>query len=175
MMRVALDERSLARMAGYIADLGVEEAERQSHTLAVRAAQLMEDVYPEVLVTYGLVAKPLIGKNRRSVEERGLVKLKDAMQGKAVKKGIGWEASLEVRDDLTPADRAKVFAIFSGSKPHPIPREGGSLTKKAMTGWERGGVQVFAKKVNHPGSWARSGMLRLVRDRVYQRIRRGSV
>lgn len=79
MMRVALDERSLARMAGYIADLGVEEAERQSHTLAVRAAQLMEDVYPEVLVTYGLVAKPLIGKNRRSVEERGLVKLKDAM------------------------------------------------------------------------------------------------
>lgn len=171
MIRVSLNERSTARMSAYIADLAAEEADRQAHQLAIRGAQLMEVEYPRVLVDHGLVAKPLIGKNRRSVEERNLVKLKDAMRGHAEKTATGWEAVLEIRNDLTAADEAKVYAIFSGSVSHPI----NIKNKKALTGWYFEGSQVFTKAVFHPGTFSRFGTLRLVRDRVYQRVRRGSV
>lgn len=157
------------------ARMGIE-ADRRAEQVARRGAELM-----------------LVEARRSAVDERqdyqkvGKVKpdprrsYADLMASGVERTDEGWRAYLKIVDDATPEEVAKFAAIERGSKPHQIPK--GRLKKQAMTGWEatydgprrKVGEQVFTPTpFTHPGTEAKH-TLRRARDRVYQRIRRGTV
>ena len=145
--------------------------DKVAHESAILAARLMEETYPQVLQDAGLVAKPKVGRTK----PRDIVKLSEAMAGSVEKTPRGYRAVLKMKDGLSEESKAKVNTLFmkGRSVPHSIPKE--PPNSKWMTGWEYEGKQVFTKEVWHPGSRGHFSTLRLVRDRVYQRIRRGAV
>ena len=170
-LRFELQPASLQRLERVLIERGTAAADETSERAARVAVRLFEENYPKVLESRGMVGKPNVG----TVKPRDIVKIKDAMVGRARKTANGWVASFEMRDDLSDLSEAKVRTVFmkGHSKRHDI------YPVKAtwLTGWTdpNTGRQARAKKVDHPGSQGQFDTLRLLRDRVYQRIRRGSV
>ena len=168
-IRIALDPRSLARLAEHISDVAEREMDVEAHRVARVAANLMEETIPQTFADHGLAGKTPRGG--RPVDARGLVKFVDAFEATAEKTAKGWEADLHVRSDLSQEEYAKVFSVLSGSVPHDIEPKNARL----LTGWYWKGELQASKLVKHRGTPARFDTLKLVRDRVYQRIRRGTV
>jgi hypothetical protein len=177
-LRFELQPASLQRLERVIAERAEEAADDLAERSARLAARLFEEGYPDVLKTQNLEAKP--GHKEGTVykgtgADRDIVKLEDAMVGRATKTANGWVATFEMRDDLDELSKAKVRTVFmkGRSQPHTI------TPNKAdwLTGWidPKTGRQARTKLVKHPGSRGKFGTLTLLRDRVYQRIRRGSV
>ena len=169
MIEVRLDERSLARLAKVIEARAEVAVDKVAHESAILAARLMEETYPQVLQDAGLVAKPKVGRTK----PRDIVKLSEAMEGSVEKTSRGYRAVLGMKGGLSEDSKAKVRTVFmeGHSRPHEIRAKNANW----LTGWEHQGTQVFTKEVMHPGSRGHFSTLRLVRDRVYQRIRRGAV
>jgi hypothetical protein len=153
MLKFTFQEASINRLAAVLAERYEIEADEASRRAAFRTVELLDETYRNVV---GSDADPSPRFTRRKHvgtvyggdnSERDIVKLADAMEGRAEKTATGWVAHFGMRDDLDELSKAKVRTVFmkGRSQPHTI--------------------------TPNKADW----FLRLVRDQVYQRIRRGSV
>jgi len=170
-----LDQRSINRLAAAIAQSGVEAADVVAERAARLTAQWLDETYPEVLKTQGLVAKPKVGTVYlgTNAPRPDMVKLAEAFQARPEKTARGWVVHFEMRNDLNEQSKAKVRTVFM--KGRSVRHDIKVKDSNWLTGWEHNGKQVFTKQVSHPGSQGRFDTLKLLRDRVYQRIRRAAV
>jgi hypothetical protein len=180
MIQFKLDERTIERLADQITRVGIEEADVASARSARLAVQLLEENYPRVLDDAGLVGKPKVGTvyggtSGPRTYKRPMRPLAEMYQGRAEKTSKGWVVRWEMRDDLNEQEKIKVRSVFFRGRTaaHDI------YPVKAtwLTGWTdpKTGKQARTKHVKHPGSQGSFDTLKLLRDRVYQRVRRGTV
>lgn len=169
--RTGFAPSTIDRMAAQIAEQQNREAERKAH----RAGELMEI---EARKTATESRRPGVDTDRTQSTRRSFANL---ITSGTERTAEGWRAYLTTVADATDEEVKKVAAIEYGTrKNYPIR----ARRSQFLTGWTWQGPsknnryknerQVFTPKVDHPGS-APQNVLRKARDRVYQRIRRGTV
>jgi len=175
-----LQEASVARVAAQMAKAATLSADKSVERAMRLAAQLSEQKYPEVLKDQGLVAKPKVGTVYGGTSGPRTYKttmrpLAEMYQGRVAKTEKGWNMYWEMRPDLNEQEKIKVRSVFFRGRTaaHDIY----PVKAKWLTGWTdpKTGRQARTKHVKHPGSRGSFDTLKLLRDRVYQELRRTSV
>lgn len=162
LIRVGVDEASVARAISQFVELADEAAEDASRIAARRVADRME---AEIGATTDSEFKDPTGEYVGTIVAR------------TEKTGDGYRAFLTIEGDESDLVKARIIEYGRGQKVIvPVNKKAMKWVDPQYSKFKKGPNKdkVFAKKVTMPAVEGKHVLLK-IRDRVYQRIRRGTV